>query len=117
MTTYDPAEQSYIMEAFVALLSGPTQDGGRKRELGTKVPWTEDTGHEEAMYRHLVRFESGETEDEDSGADPLVHVAWRALALAMQRRHIGQIGWLDENMQPVRRTEAAGRIQPPGGVP
>lgn len=85
--TYDPAEQGYLLEAFLDLLRGPTQDGGRKRELGTKVPWTEDPGHEEAMYRHLRRFEAGETEDEDSGADPLTHIAWRALALAHQRKH------------------------------
>jgi hypothetical protein len=87
--TYDPAEQTFILEAFLDLLAGPTLDGGRKRELGTKVPWTEDPDHEEAMYRHLRRFEDGELEDEDSGADPLVHVAWRALALAYQRdRHV-----------------------------
>jgi hypothetical protein len=84
--TYDPEEQLFILDVFAEMLSKPTRDGGRKRAAGTKIPLTEDPDHEDAMYRHLGRYERGEWVDEDSGAHPLVHVAWRALALAYQQR-------------------------------
>lgn len=84
--SYDPSEQDEIAAIFAELLRGPTQDGGRKREAGTKVPWTVDL-HEQALYRHLGRWESGELTDADSGCHPLVHVAWRALAIAWQDAH------------------------------
>ncbi len=83
--SYDPAEQDELIEVFSALLRLPTEDGGRKRAAGTKVPWRVDPGHEEAFYRHLARAESGEERDPDSGASPWVHIAWRALALAVQQ--------------------------------
>jgi hypothetical protein len=82
---YDPAEQTDIIEAFAAMLALPTRDGGRKREKQEKVPWTVDPSHRDAMYRHLKRWETGDIYDEDSGANALVHVAWRALALAHQQ--------------------------------
>jgi hypothetical protein len=81
-------EQEFILDVFADLLAGPTRDGGRKRAAGTKVIWTEDPDHEDAMYRHLARYERGELDDTDSGCHPLVHVAWRALALAWQQRRI-----------------------------
>lgn len=84
MTDYDPAEQDVILETFCQMLKRPTADGGRKRELGDKEPWTTDPGHEAAMFRHLDRWSKGERRDPDSGAHPLIHVAWRALALAWQ---------------------------------
>lgn len=80
-------EQYEILDEFRRLLLGPTLDGGRKRAAGKKRPWREDGGHREAMYRHLRRWEEGETKDRDSGSHPLVHVAWRALALAWQEMH------------------------------
>lgn len=82
--TYDPREQEDIIEAFVAMLRLPTLDGATKRMAREKPPWTIDPGHRDALYRHLKRWEMGEAADEDSGAHPLVHVAWRALALAWQ---------------------------------
>ena len=80
--SYDPLEQEEIIVTFAEMLRAPTADGGRKREAGTKVPWTVDSEHREKMYKHLRRWESGETVDAESGAHPLVHTAWRALAIA-----------------------------------
>jgi dATP/dGTP diphosphohydrolase len=82
--SYDPREQDEIIVTFSAMLRKPTEDGGRKRESGAKIPWTIDPEHREALYRHLRRWETGERTDRDSGAHPLIHVAWRALALAYQ---------------------------------
>ncbi len=83
----EPDEQDQIIAAFVALLRGPTGDGGTKREAGTKQHWTIDPGHRAAMYRHLHAWEQGERIDADSGCSPLVHFAWRALGLAWQETH------------------------------
>ena len=74
-----------MIEAFAAMLRLPTADGGRKRMAAQKQPWTVDSDHRDAMYRHLKRWETGETYDEDSGGNALIHVAWRALALAWQQ--------------------------------
>ena len=82
--TYDPREQDEIIATFADMLRAPTVDGGNKRRARTKLPWTVDPGHREALYRHLRRWESGQKVDEDSHAHALVHVAWRALALAWQ---------------------------------
>ena len=84
---YDPSEQEAILRAFMKLLAKPTEDGGRKRVAKTKVPWTIDPGHEAALFSHLAKWKKGNLVDEDSGAHPLVHVAWRALALAHQEMH------------------------------
>jgi len=78
------AEQTEIIGTFAHLLRGPTADGGVKRERAEKPLWKVDPDHAAAMYRHLGRWELGEKKDPDSGAHPLVHVAWRALALAYQ---------------------------------
>ncbi len=81
---YDPTEQDEVIRTFVVMLRTVTADGGRKRAAGLKVPWYEDPGHWSAFRRHLRRWKSGERADADSGAHPLVHVAWRALAIAYQ---------------------------------
>jgi hypothetical protein len=69
------------------MLKGPTTDGGVKRASGEKPSWKEDPTHEEAMRRHLHRYDIGDLEDRDSGVHPLIHVAWRALAQAWQETH------------------------------
>ncbi len=84
MLNYNAAEQDELLEIFLEMLRAPTKDGGRKRALDGKPNWKVDPTHIEAMYRHLRRFEQGEVADSDSGAHPLVHVAWRALAAAWQ---------------------------------
>lgn len=83
---YDPREQAEIIAEFVALLRAPIADGARKRAAGTKPSWRVDR-HADAMYRHLRRWEAGELVDADSGAHPLTHVAFRALAIAWQETH------------------------------
>ncbi len=77
-------EQAEIMAEFTDLLNQASQDGGRKRARGEKVDWRVDPGHTQAMYRHLQRWEDGQEADLDSGTHPLVHLAWRALAVAWQ---------------------------------
>ena len=81
---YDPSEQDEILDIFLGLLDVVTKDGGTKRANGTKVKWTVDPFHEEALFRHLARWKSHEYVDPDSGAHPLVHAAWRCLAIAYQ---------------------------------
>lgn len=82
---------------LVELLGSPTADGAVKRAAGTKPHWkTEDplAVHAEAMYRHLDAWNEGGrwpnrlefTPDAESGAHPLAHVAWRALAVAWLER-------------------------------
>lgn len=80
-------ETEAILDTFREMLSGPTGDGQNKRRAGTKVLWTIDPEHGEKMLRHLGRWWNGETADPDSGCHPLVHVAWRALAVAWQETH------------------------------
>jgi len=88
MVPYDPSEQDEVIEQFVALLRGPTRDGGAKRAKGEKVSWKVDTSHEAAIHRHIRRrYCDGQLEDPDSGCHPLVHAAWRCLAVAWQETH------------------------------
>ena len=77
-------EQAEVLEAFAGLLLAAGADGGRKRAAGVKVSWTIDREHRRGIYSHLGRWQEGERIDADSGAHPLVHVAWRALAVAWQ---------------------------------
>jgi hypothetical protein len=77
-------EQTVVLREFVRMLSKASGDGGFKRAAGLKPPWYEDTSHEAAMFSHLNKWKHGETLDADSGAHPLVHLAWRALAIAYQ---------------------------------
>lgn len=81
---YDDSEQEDILAIFNEMLAAATADGGRKREAGTKPHWVTDPGHKAALWRHFKRWTEGEIADPDSGAHPLVHVAWRALAISYQ---------------------------------
>lgn len=81
------AEEYEVLSLFNELLTQVTLDGGRKRRAGLKPSWKVDTGHVDAFYRHLAAWQRDEKIDKDSGAHPLVHLAWRALALAYQESH------------------------------
>ena len=78
----DNPERDDIIRRFTQELLKATGDGQKKRAAGTKPPWYIDPSHEAAVYRHLERWEDGERVDKDSGAHPLVHAAWRMLAIA-----------------------------------
>ena len=80
-------EQEVLLATFTAMLEGATADGGRKRAAGAKEPWWRDVSHEAAIFSHLNKWKHGERVDRDSGAHPLVHLAWRALAIAYQETH------------------------------
>jgi hypothetical protein len=69
------------------MLWAATKDGGKKRAAGLKPPWYADDTHEGAIYSHLAKWKRGEKKDADSGSHPLVHLAWRALAIAYQETH------------------------------
>jgi hypothetical protein len=84
VVTYDPSEQDEVLETFTELLRAVTQDGGRKRAKGDKVSWKVDPGHEAGLFSHLAKWKAGKLIDEDSGTHPLVHAAWRCLAIAYQ---------------------------------
>jgi hypothetical protein len=85
MTYVEPmTEPEEIIDEFVRLLRSPTGDGQRKRHAGTKPLWKIDTSHTGAAGRHVGRWAMGEEVDADSGAHPLVHAAWRFLAVAWQ---------------------------------
>ena len=88
--TYDPSEQDTILRVFGKMLSEVTKDGGRKRAAGTKPPWWRDDAHFPAIFSHLDNYMHGVKSDPDSGAHPLVHLAWRALAIAYQETE-GQV--------------------------
>ena len=85
--SYDPQEQNEIAAEFASLLRSATKDGAVKRARGDKVSWKIDETHEAHMYSHLQKYEAGVMVDPDSGAHPLVHAAWRALAIAWQDLH------------------------------
>jgi hypothetical protein len=78
------SEAEATLARFLDLLRDPTEDGQRKRRAGAKPHWAvEDArAHAAALDRHLTRWRLGEQADADSGAHPLAHVAWRALAIA-----------------------------------
>lgn len=80
------SEQAVVLQTFAKLLTTVSKDGGRKRAKGLKPPWWQDR-HADALYRHLSRWQEGEQTDLDSGAHPLVHAAWRALAIAYIERY------------------------------
>jgi len=84
---YDAREQDVIRDVFIAMLTSVTKDGGAKRARGEKPPWWMDTSHEAAIFSHLNKWKHGITVDPDSGMHPLVHLAWRALAIAYQERY------------------------------
>lgn len=74
-------EQADVLMRFLRELQKPTGDGGVKRANGTKPPWYADT-HEAQIFSHITKWKRGELVDADSGAHPLVHAAWRCLAIA-----------------------------------
>lgn len=80
-------EQTAVLATFTHMLAAVTADGGRKRAMGNKTPWWCDPAHEPAIFSHLSKWKHGERKDGDSGAHPLVHLAWRALAIAYQETH------------------------------
>lgn len=83
--SYDAnADAQIIFREFAKMLEMATRDGGRKREHGSKFPWWADRSHERGLFSHIAKWKRGERVDVDSGAHPLIHVAWRALALAYQ---------------------------------
>lgn len=84
---YDPSEQDEIIKIFVHMLRSATKDGGNKRARGEKPPWFHDVSHIRAIYSHLGKYTDLQLTDEDSGAHPLIHVAWRALAVAYQETY------------------------------
>lgn len=77
-----PAERRDVLNRFRLELAKATGDGSKKRQAGEKPAWYLDRSHEAAIYSHLARWKRGELVDPDSGAHPLVHLAWRALAIA-----------------------------------
>ena len=77
-------EQADLLRAFTDMLAVVSRDGGLKRARGEKPPWWCDPSHEPAIFSHLSNWKHGGVRDKDSGAHPLVHLAWRALAIAYQ---------------------------------
>lgn len=75
-------ERLDVLHRFNAELSKATGDGSKKRQTGEKPPWYLDDAHEAAVFSHITKWKRGETVDPDSGAHPLVHAAWRLLAIA-----------------------------------
>jgi len=92
---YDPAEQVDVLKRFYMELRKPTGDGGLKRDAGTKPPWYADT-HEAQIFSHITKWKRGELVDPDSGAHPLVHAAWRCLAIAcIESGNVPDQAWVD----------------------
>lgn len=77
-------EREMVLRTFTQLLGAATGDGSKKRQAGEKPPWWRDDSHEAAIFSHLNKWKHGELKDKDSGAHPLVHAAWRCLAIAYQ---------------------------------
>ena len=82
--SYDISEQEVLLNTFTEMLRAVTEDGGRKRERGEKPPWWRDPAHMAAVWSHFRKRELGQLKDNDSGAHPYVHAAWRLLAVAYQ---------------------------------
>lgn len=76
------SEGDDLLSRFLEELDKPTSDGAQKRSTGEKPPWYQDASHEAAIFSHLTKWKRGELVDPDSGAHPLVHAAWRCLAIA-----------------------------------
>jgi hypothetical protein len=77
-------EREDVLGRFYDELAKATGDGSKKRQSGEKPPWYKDGSHEAAIFSHLTKWKRGERVDPDSGAHPLVHAAWRCLAIACQ---------------------------------
>ena len=81
---YNPIEQDKVIRVFTQMLWAATKDGGAKRAAGLKQPWYIDETHEAALFSHLNKWKHGVKIDPDSGVHPLIHGAWRMLAIAYQ---------------------------------
>lgn len=81
-TTDWAAEREDVLARFAQELAKATGDGSKKRQAGEKPPWYRDQSHEGAIFSHITKWKRGEKVDKDSGAHPLVHAAWRCLAIA-----------------------------------
>lgn len=77
----DQKEYEDVQARFSAELLKASLDGKNKRAEGQKPPWYNDT-HEAKIFSHFMRWKRGELVDPDSGTHPLVHAAWRCLAIA-----------------------------------
>jgi hypothetical protein len=75
-------EREDVLRRFLEELRKVTGDGSKKRQAGLKPAWYLDKSHEAAIFSHLLKWKRGEQFDVDSGAHPLIHLAWRALAIA-----------------------------------
>lgn len=76
------AEREDVLRRFLEELRKVTGDGSKKRQAGLKPAWYIDKSHEGAIFSHLTKWKRGEMIDQESGAHTLVHLAWRALAIA-----------------------------------
>lgn len=77
-------EREDILDRFHEELAKVTGDGSKKRQANLKPPWHIDPSHEAAIFSHITKWKKGHVIDEHSGAHPLVHAAWRCLAIACQ---------------------------------
>lgn len=79
-------EQEDALRRFAHELAKVTSDGAGKRRSGVKPPWYRPQGeagsHEAAVFSHITKWKRGLRVDPESGAHPLVHAAWRLLAIA-----------------------------------
>lgn len=74
-------EYEDVHDRFLNQLRKASGDGRKKRDSGSKPPWYEDE-HEAQIFSHIAKWKKGELVDPDSGEHPLVHAAWRCLAIA-----------------------------------
>lgn len=88
---WDPSEPERILDAFTDMLWLATGDGATKRQAGLKPSWEVDNTHEGAFHSHLMKWKRGELVDPESLTHPLVHAAWRLLAIAWQESQ--QVSW------------------------
>jgi hypothetical protein len=84
---YDDSEQDILMHVFCEMLWMATRDGGKNRAAGLKRPWWCDETHMAGVWSHFKKHAQGQLVDENSGAHPYVHAAWRLLAIAYQETY------------------------------
>jgi hypothetical protein len=113
-------ERADVLRRFQEELSKATGDGSKKRQAGEKPPWHKDNSHEGAIFSHITKWKRGEKVDPDSGAHPLVHAAWRCLAIACQEsgnipgsEGLTSLGGPGVQVAPERPAE--GLLMPSGG--
>jgi uncharacterized HAD superfamily protein len=113
-------ERADVLARFQEELSKATGDGSKKRKAGEKPPWYRDNSHEGAIFSHITKWKRGEKVDPDSGAHPLVHAAWRCLAIACQEsgnipgsEGLTSLGGPGVQVAPERPAE--GLLMPSGG--